>query len=231
MKAYLYDKNGYFVGDIDCQLDPVVSKIKNKDVYLLPAFATFKKPKTKDNYKSKFNGTKWEYEKIPETSNEYIETDSEKKELKENLIMFQKELFGKLDVIADLCLGETSAKKHNLDIMIIKNLIANIKETSQKLDIINGIKKDKEFSDKEEKQIDIRFIRNKYLSETDKVILIDYPIDEKDKALCLEYRQYLRDYTKEDNWFEKNPLTFDEYKSQKIILEKETNKTVIEDKG
>ena len=45
MKAYFYNKeNFHYVTDYDCQLDPVESKIQNKDIYLLPADATFIKP-------------------------------------------------------------------------------------------------------------------------------------------------------------------------------------------
>lgn len=42
----------------------------------------------------------------------------------------------------------------------------------------------------------LRTIRNKYLSETDKFMLADFPIDTKTRAHYREYRQYLRDLPK-----------------------------------
>lgn len=43
-------------------------------------------------------------------------------------------------------------------------------------------------------------------------------IDETLKQDIADYRNYLKDYTKEENWWEKNPLTFDEWKEQKDEL-------------
>ena len=35
-----------------------------------------------------------------------------------------------------------------------------------------------------------------------------------DRVSLLEYRQYLRDYTKQENWYEQNPLDFDSWKGE-----------------
>ena len=47
---------------------------------------------------------------------------------------------------------------------------------------------------------DIRSQRNESLSETDKYMAIDYPISEEDRTLVREYRQALRDITKQEEF-------------------------------
>lgn len=39
-------------------------------------------------------------------------------------------------------------------------------------------------------------------------------LSEEEKSDISEYRQYLKDYTFTENWFENNPLSFDEWKKQ-----------------
>lgn len=58
---------------------------------------------------------------------------------------------------------------------------------------------------------DVRSIRNGYLADTDKYMLIDFPINEETKQKYIEYRQYLRDYTNHFNWWLENPKTFEEW--------------------
>ena len=62
------------------------------------------------------------------------------------------------------------------------------------------------------KEQEVRIVRNQYLAETDKYMIIDFPISDEEREEYKGYRQYLRDYTKEPDWFEKNPMTFDEWK-------------------
>lgn len=57
----------------------------------------------------------------------------------------------------------------------------------------------------------IRFIRNRYLEQTDKPMIIDYPITDDKRELCKQYRTYLRDYTLTKNWWESEPLKFEEW--------------------
>ena len=66
----------------------------------------------------------------------------------------------------------------------------------------------------EEKQNQIRFVRNQYLSDTDKFMIVDFPISKEEKANYKSYRQYLRDYTEQESWLESNPKTFEEWKSE-----------------
>lgn len=67
MKVYFYDEiTKEFTTSADALKDPLESKIQGKDVWLLPANATFDEPlPSKDGYKVVYNNG-WKYEKLPE---------------------------------------------------------------------------------------------------------------------------------------------------------------------
>lgn len=66
------------------------------------------------------------------------------------------------------------------------------------------------------KEATVRAVRDKYLVEyVDGVVSnplrwADMPAEEQTQIT--DYRRYLLDYTTAENWFEQNPLTFDEWK-------------------
>ena len=62
----------------------------------------------------------------------------------------------------------------------------------------------------EDKQEQVRSVRNQYLEQTDKFLLSDYPITSTQKTKYKQYRAYLRDYTLTEDWFEHEPMSFDE---------------------
>lgn len=65
----------------------------------------------------------------------------------------------------------------------------------------------------EQRKKEVRAVRNQYLEQTDKYLSVsDFPIDEETKEQYRLYRQYLRDYTKQEDWYEQSPLTFEEFK-------------------
>ena len=64
----------------------------------------------------------------------------------------------------------------------------------------------------EEKEAEVRAVRNQYLEQTDEFMIADYPITEEERELYRQYRTYLRDYTLTDNWWESNPLKFEKWK-------------------
>ena len=66
---------------------------------------------------------------------------------------------------------------------------------------------------KEEKQEQVRAVRNQYLEDTDKYMIVDFPITEEQHNQYMAYRQYLRDYTTQDNWWEENPLTYEDWQN------------------
>lgn len=61
-KAYMYESEGepFFKEEVPCQRDPVESKIKGEDVWLLPANCTFEKPpQAEEGYVILFKQDKW----------------------------------------------------------------------------------------------------------------------------------------------------------------------------
>ena len=68
MKAYLFNSDTKeFEAEIEAQIDPLESKEAGKNIYLLPANATFEEPlEVKDGFKVVWNNISWVYKKIPE---------------------------------------------------------------------------------------------------------------------------------------------------------------------
>ena len=83
MKAYQYNsETKIYIGQIDCQIDPLQSEISGHEIWLLPADSTFEKPpKEKDGYNIKWNGDNWEYELIPLQQEPTEQTEEEKKNI------------------------------------------------------------------------------------------------------------------------------------------------------
>ena len=62
---------------------------------------------------------------------------------------------------------------------------------------------------------DIRAVRNSYLEQyvdPKQLILVWDSLTDDDKKSYTDYRQYLLDYTKGENWWESEPLTYQEWK-------------------
>ena len=66
----------------------------------------------------------------------------------------------------------------------------------------------------EQREAEVRAVRNRYLERTDKFLLSDYPITSTQKAKYKQYRAYLRDYTLTEDWFEHEPMSFDEWSTE-----------------
>lgn len=62
-----------------------------------------------------------------------------------------------------------------------------------------------------EKQARVREIRNQMLDESDKYMISDFPLTDEERVQMKLYRQYLREYTKEANWWENMPLNFADF--------------------
>lgn len=63
----------------------------------------------------------------------------------------------------------------------------------------------------EEKQAQARAIRNGLLSDSDKYLMPDFPIDMAGRELYIQYRKYLRDYTQSPDWWESEPMNFEDW--------------------
>lgn len=84
----------------------------------------------------------------------------------------------------------------------------------------------------EELQADIRKKRDIMLTATDKYMLSDFPITNADRELMKMYRAYLRDYTKQDNWWESLPDGFADWRAniEKVDeIQKESTKPEAEE--
>ena len=68
----------------------------------------------------------------------------------------------------------------------------------------------------EQKEAEVRSVRNQYLKQTDEFMIVDYPITDDERGLYRQYRTYLRDYTLTENWQESNPLKFEEWNNPAI---------------
>lgn len=64
-----------------------------------------------------------------------------------------------------------------------------------------------------DKQNRVRGIRNQMLDETDKYMISDFPLTDEERVQMGLYRQYLRDYTKQDNWWESLPDGFADWRA------------------
>ncbi len=74
------------------------------------------------------------------------------------------------------------------------------------------------------KQNRVRGIRNQMLDKSDKYMISDFPLTDEERVQMKLYRQYLRDYTKQKDWWELLPMTFDEYIADKAEPEAEPEK-------
>lgn len=81
----------------------------------------------------------------------------------------------------------------------------------------------------EELQTRVRGIRNQMLDESDKYMISDFPLTDEERVQMGLYRQYLRDYTKQDNWWESLPDSFADWRAniEKVdeILKESTEQT------
>lgn len=80
-----------------------------------------------------------------------------------------------------------------------------------------------------EKQARVRGIKNQMLDESDKYMISDFPLTDEERVQMGLYRQYLRDYTKQDNWWESLPDSFADWRAniEKVdeILKESTEQT------
>ena len=65
----------------------------------------------------------------------------------------------------------------------------------------------------DELKAQVRSVRNRYLEQTDKCMLVDYPITDEERELYKQYRVYLRTYPECRDWYKANPKTYEEWKS------------------
>ena len=66
----------------------------------------------------------------------------------------------------------------------------------------------------------VRAVRNRYLEQTDKFLLVDYPITDEERELYKQYREYLRTYPECRDWYKANPKTYEEWHASYLEADK-----------
>ena len=73
----------------------------------------------------------------------------------------------------------------------------------------------------EQREAEVRSIRNGYLEQTDKYLSVtDYPISDDERELYRQYRTYLRTYPECQDWYKANPKTYDEWYASYLEADK-----------
>ena len=76
MQVYKYDeKTKEYIGTEQALIDPLESELQGKEIYLLPANATFEKPNLQEGFASVFNG-KWENIEDNRGKEYWLDTDT-----------------------------------------------------------------------------------------------------------------------------------------------------------
>lgn len=93
----------------------------------------------------------------------------------------------------------------------------NILEKNDCLEAWGPTEKEQKEQALENKKNSIRSIREQYFSDyvdwyQSKPLLWE-EMSSEEKQDISDYRNYLKDYTKEENWWEHNPMTFEEWKN------------------
>ena len=97
-----------------------------------------------------------------------------------------------------------------------------IKETETALEAWGLTTEEQAEKDLGDKQTQVRAVREQYFADyvdwyQEKIWLHEEMSDEEKQDIA-DYRKYLKDYTKQENWWEQNPLTFEEWKENKDEL-------------
>lgn len=68
----MYDEHTKeYIGEVEAQIDPLESELKEEEIYLLPANSTFDEPiEEQEGFKIVFDGEKWISEEIPQPEKE-----------------------------------------------------------------------------------------------------------------------------------------------------------------
>lgn len=84
----------------------------------------------------------------------------------------------------------------------------------------------------EELQAEVRAVRNSYLEkyvDPKQLVMVWDSLSADDKKLYADYRIYLLDYTKDENWYLQNPKTLEEWKNSAKPVEEIKDLPVVEE--
>ena len=111
--------------------------------------------------------------------------------------------------------------KQRADFIVRNNhmLGYDIKETSTDLEAWGLTDEEEAEKELEDKKVSVRDVRNQYIEtyvDPYQLVIRWGTLTEEEQQDLINYRQYLLDYTDTEEWWETNPLTFEEWK-QNII--------------
>lgn len=119
-------------------------------------------------------------------------------------------------------LNKPYTDRERADFIVANNhtLGYEIKETETALEAWGLTEEEQKQADLENKQKSVRAVREQYFSEyvdwyQSKPLLWE-EMSEEEKQDIADYRKYLMDYTKEEYWWEKNPLDWSEWKNDNL---------------
>lgn len=182
MKVYKYNEEKIFEMELEARLDPLETKIQGKNVYLLPAYSTFEKPKLIEGKVPVFENNKWvNYD------------DNRGKYYYENGLQIIKTINDKHIVLTD---------KQVSDIM--SGMTCEIENGKYKIYFTDEQKQNNI------RNIRDSYLKT-YVDYYQEKPLLWEELDKKKKDKIIAYRRYLLDYTNTENWYEQNPKTFEEW--------------------
>lgn len=77
MQVYRYDEQTKeYIGTEQALIDPLETELQGKEIYLLPANATFEKPNLQDGFANVWNGTQWENIEDNRGKEYWLDTDA-----------------------------------------------------------------------------------------------------------------------------------------------------------
>lgn len=122
-----------------------------------------------------------------------------------------------MEIKATLNKPYTDRKRADFIVANNHTLGYEIKETETALEAWGLTEEEQKQADLENKQKSVRAVREQYFSEYvdwyQAKSLLWEEMTEEEKQDIADYRKYLMDYTKEEYWWEKNPLNFEEWKN------------------
>lgn len=117
-------------------------------------------------------------------------------------------------------LNKPYTDRERADFIVENNHIKRyeIKETEISLEAWGLTEEEQAEKDLADKQTQVRAVREQYFIEyvdwyQSKPLLWE-EMTEEEKQDIANYRKYLMDYTKGENWWEQDPLTFEEWKNE-----------------
>lgn len=186
MKIYRYDEETkLFIGEAEANKDPLESINQKKDVWLLPANATFEKPQLEEGKVSIWNEKSWD--NITDNRGKFY-YDFEEKDIKEIK-----------DFKDYIVLSDEEIEKINkgMTIELVEGKYSIYWTTEQKQENVRRTR---------------NYYIVKYIDYYQEKPLLWNELSEELKTQITNYRKYLLHYPQSsETWYEQNPKTFDEF--------------------